>query len=205
MLHILYVTSSPLLQIVPTVNLSLLGLSPDPTDLPQPSPGSAYSGRSGRSARTSEPARPGAPAAQHALTLDKLRRAARRSGAGAGGAWPLHGGETAPSWASGLGSAGGGDAAAAGAGAGAAGPPPGRHPSALYFTGHRDGRVRVWDATSRVPVLMLAMPAAAGQERLRPVTALEVGGAGGLGCSLLGCSKGCGDCLRVLLLQWLQR
>lgn len=72
--------------------------------------------------------------------------------------WPFRGGEPAVG-------ASGGDDARTGAG---------RHPSALYFTGHRDGRVRVWDATSASPLLLAAIPVAAGQERLRPVTTLDV-------------------------------
>jgi hypothetical protein len=159
-------------RVVPTVSLAVLGLvgGSDPTEAVLPSPGSTHSGRS--MGRTPErPSLPPVPAVQHTLTLDKLIRAGRRGAVGAGGvhqpgaadAWPLHGGEAGQRWAAGA--AGGDNAAAAG-----------RHPSALYFTGHRDGRVRAWDATTRVPSLLLTMPFGghAGQERLRTVTALEV-------------------------------
>lgn len=96
-----------------------------------------------------------------------MRASSRRSSQGPGSSleaalpehWPFTGGQPACSLA------GGGEGAAAGAK---------RHPSALYFSGHRDGRVRVWDATMQVPELLLTIPMAAGQERLRAVTAMEV-------------------------------
>ncbi len=48
------------------------------------------------------------------------------------------------------------------------------NPSCMLAT-RSAGRVRVWDATTQVPEMLLTIPAAAGQERLRAVTALEVG------------------------------
>lgn len=53
----------------------------------------------------------------------------------------------------------------------------GCHSSSLLFTGHRDGRVRVWDAVAQVPSLLTTVPsagAATREERLRAITALEV-------------------------------
>ncbi|KAK9811618.1 hypothetical protein WJX72_007037 [[Myrmecia] bisecta] len=46
----------------------------------------------------------------------------------------------------------------------------------LYLTGHRDGRVRVWDMTSNVPDLLATVPFDSGGAggRLREVTALQV-------------------------------
>ncbi|PSC76739.1 R-Tomsyn-like family [Micractinium conductrix] len=93
---------------------------------------------------------------QHGLTLERVRACSRRAGADvppSADHWPFTGGVPAASLA----------------GMGAK-----RHPSALYFSGHRDGRVRVWDATTQVPEQLLTIPASAGQERLRAVTALEV-------------------------------
>ena len=145
-----------------------LAASPTPGregEAPPPSSSSAGAG-------TGAPAPP-----QHALTLDKVRACSRRMQAPGGGPapeptlldhWPFRGGEPAASLAAAAGEGGGGGAA-------------GRHPSALYFSGHRDGRVRVWDATTAVPELLLTIPAAAGQERLRAVTALEVRAARGGG------------------------
>ena len=136
--------------------------------LPSPSP-------RGGEASSSSPAgaAPAAPLPQHALTLDKVQACSRRFSRQPGGSaaesslldhWPFTGGQPACSLAGG----GGGEPAGSASSAG-------RHPSALYFSGHRDGRVRVWDATTQVPELLLTIPAAAGQERLRAVTALEVG------------------------------
>ena len=55
-------------------------------------------------------------------------------------------------------------------------------PGDLLYTGHRDGRVRVWDATSEVPVLLTTVPFDAGGQtgRLRGVTAVDVCTASGL-------------------------
>lgn len=52
--------------------------------------------------------------------------------------------------------------------------PPGS--SDLYFTGHEDGRVRVWDATGSVPALLATVPYDSGGPgvRLRPVSCLQV-------------------------------
>ena len=54
-------------------------------------------------------------------------------------------------------------------------PPPGV--SDLLFTGHKDGRVRVWDATFAVPALVATVPFDSGGAgaKLRSVAALEVG------------------------------
>lgn len=48
--------------------------------------------------------------------------------------------------------------------------------SDLLFTGHKDGRVRVWDLECSVPHLLLTVPFDAGGAgtKLRQVTALEV-------------------------------
>ena len=55
-------------------------------------------------------------------------------------------------------------------------------PGDLLYTGHRDGRVRVWDASSEVPVLLTTVPFDAGGQtgRLRGVTAVDVCTASGL-------------------------
>jgi hypothetical protein len=83
---------------------------------------------------------------------------------GRGAEWPFAAGEAANTSPAALGS--------------------GCHPSALLLTGHRDGRVRVWDATAQVPRLLAALPAAAAaaQERLRAVTTLEACPFSGLLC-----------------------
>ena len=46
----------------------------------------------------------------------------------------------------------------------------------LLYTGHQDGRVRVWEAGGEVPVLLTAVPFDGGGQtgRLRGVTAIEV-------------------------------
>ncbi|BDA45161.1 hypothetical protein COCOBI_06-6410 [Coccomyxa sp. Obi] len=46
----------------------------------------------------------------------------------------------------------------------------------LYLTGHRDGRVRVWDTTAEVPSLLATVPFDAGGAggKLRPVSAMQV-------------------------------
>ncbi len=46
----------------------------------------------------------------------------------------------------------------------------------LYFTGHQDGRVRVWDTTAEVPLLLATVPFDAGGAggKLRPVSAMQV-------------------------------
>lgn len=157
-------------QLVPTVGAAQVAeaaaLSPrspaPPASAAAPSPGRGGEPPSCSSAGGAP------PGPQHALTLDKVRACSRRllQAPGSGHAaepsvlehWPFRGGEPAASLA-----AGGGEGA-----------PARRHPSALYFSGHRDGRVRVWDATTQVPELLLTIPVAAGQERLRSVTALEV-------------------------------
>lgn len=48
--------------------------------------------------------------------------------------------------------------------------------SDLYFTGHEDGRVRVWDATGNVPGLLATVPFDSGGPgvRLRPVSCFQV-------------------------------
>lgn len=63
--------------------------------------------------------------------------------------------------------------------------------SDLYFTGHEDGRVRVWDATGNVPGLLATVPFDSGGPgvRLRPVSCFQVREA----------SPGC--CFQGLLLQ----
>lgn len=45
----------------------------------------------------------------------------------------------------------------------------------LYFTGHRDGRVRVWELSTNVPALLATVPHDSGGPggRLRGVTALQ--------------------------------
>lgn len=58
-------------------------------------------------------------------------------------------------------------------------PPPHHGPpgsSDLYFTGHEDGRVRVWDATGSVPGLLATVPFDSGGPgvRLRPVSYFQV-------------------------------
>ncbi len=55
-----------------------------------------------------------------------------------------------------------------------ASPSPGS--SDLYFTGHEDGRVRVWDVTGNVPGLLTTIPFDSGGPgvRLRAVTCLQV-------------------------------
>ena len=54
--------------------------------------------------------------------------------------------------------------------------------SDLYFTGHEDGRVRVWDVTGHVPSLLTTVPFDSGGPgvRLRAVTCLEVASSLGL-------------------------
>ncbi|KAL4458921.1 hypothetical protein ABPG75_013786 [Micractinium tetrahymenae] len=161
-----------LARLVPTVSLAVLkestaggsaAVSPRPssTGLPSPSPRGGEPLSAGSVALHVQQQQQGA-LPQHALTLDRVRACSRRGGgAGEGGGeglappplehWPFTGGQPAASLAGSR-----------------------RHPSALYFSGHRDGRVRVWDATTQVPELLLTIPAAAGQERLRAVTAMEV-------------------------------
>lgn len=171
-----------LARLVPTVSLAVLkestaggsaAVSPRPSSsgLPSPSPRGSEAPSAGAVALHTQQQQQG-PLPQHALTLDRVRACSRRGGAlGEGGGnglappplehWPFTGGQPAASLA------GSGNAAAAASVR--------RHPSALYFSGHRDGRVRVWDATTQVPELLLTIPAVAGQERLRAVTAMEVG------------------------------
>ena len=50
--------------------------------------------------------------------------------------------------------------------------------SDLYFTGHEDGRVRVWDTTGNVPGLLATVPFDSGGPgvRLRPVSCFQVRG-----------------------------
>lgn len=98
---------------------------------------------------------------QHALTLPALWSVAahHRVTSARGhqmGDWPFTGGEPAPNEPEALSA--------------------GCHPSALLMTGHRDGKVRVWDATAQVPVLLVTIPssAAAGNERLKAVTGIDV-------------------------------
>lgn len=100
-------------------------------------------------------------AVQHTLTLDKLHTCARRPDDAEGrrtdeDTWPFTGGEPAAVLPS---------AVARGC-----------HPSALLCTGHRDGRVRMWDTTAQVPAFLSSLPSASasGQERLRPVSSLAV-------------------------------
>lgn len=156
-------------RLAPTVSLALMAemcggssAAPSPRDVAALSPRDLAASRQGSV---------GGPGVQHALTMDKLRACSRRHfGAPAAAAaaaaeeaamaehWPFRGG-VPPACASGQ------EDMRTGAG---------RHPSALYLSGHRDGRVRVWDATSASPLLLATIPAAAGQERLRPVTTLDV-------------------------------
>ena len=115
---------------------------------------------------------------QHALTLTALR-ALRNGGTGSTsistnasqakhGDWPFTGGEAGRV----------GDEAVGG----------GCHPSALLMTGHRDGKVRVWDSTTQVPSLLCVVPSSSSVlgstsdtvERLRPVSAMDVCPASGL-------------------------
>ena len=46
----------------------------------------------------------------------------------------------------------------------------------LLYTGHQDGRVRVWEVVGEVPVLLTTVPFDGGGQtgRLREVTAIEV-------------------------------
>jgi hypothetical protein len=116
---------------------------------------------------------------QHALTFPALieirtNEAKNRSGTSASGAsgndWPFTGGEPAVCDAKAISS--------------------GCHPSALLMTGHRDGKIRVWDSTAQVPVLITTVPssgaiaatAASGQqqERLKAVVSFDVCPASGL-------------------------
>lgn len=99
-------------------------------------------------------------ASLHALSLPALHAAARArrnsiSSTSTSTDWPFTGGEPASI-----------DVERLSAGC---------HPSALLLTGHRDGRVRVWDATTQVPTLLETLPSSTsgGQERLRSVTALD--------------------------------
>lgn len=170
-----------LARLVPTVSLAVLkesaaggsaAVSPRPssTGLASPSPRGGEAPSAGSVALQVQQQQQQGPPPQHALTLDRVRACSRRGGAlaDAGGSgpppplehWPFTGGQPAASLAS-------GSAASAASVR--------RHPSALYLSGHRDGRVRVWDATTQVPELLLTIPAVAGQERLRAVTAMEVG------------------------------
>lgn len=170
-----------LARLVPTVSLAVLkesaaggsaAVSPRPssTGLASPSPRGGEAPSAGSVALQVQQQQQQGPPPQHALTLDRVRACSRRGGAlaDAGGSgpppplehWPFTGGQPAASLAS-------GSAASAASVR--------RHPSALYLSGHRDGRVRVWDATTQVPELLLTIPTAAGQERLRAVTAMEVG------------------------------
>jgi WD40 repeat protein len=52
------------------------------------------------------------------------------------------------------------------------------HPSAMLACGHRDGRVRFWDATSEVPRYLVTVPASAaliaGEGRIQAVTCMDV-------------------------------
>ncbi|RMZ54316.1 hypothetical protein APUTEX25_001474 [Auxenochlorella protothecoides] len=99
------------------------------------------------------------PSHTHGLTLEAVRGCSRRhAGGGAAfapgpGDWPFTGGRAALL-----------DPGAAAAGA---------HPAGLLLTGHRDGRVRVWDAVAQVPELLMTVPASSGAERLHAVTAIE--------------------------------
>ncbi|KAL4431642.1 hypothetical protein ABPG77_001484 [Micractinium sp. CCAP 211/92] len=173
-----------LARLVPTVSLAVLkestaggsaAVSPRPSScgLPSPSPRGGEPPSAGSVAvhLQQQQQQQQGPLPQHALTLDRVRACSRRGGAlGDGGAdgpappplehWPFTGGQPAASLAA--------------CGSAAAAASVRRHPSALYFSGHRDGRVRVWDATTQVPELLLTIPATAGQERLRAVTAMEV-------------------------------
>ena len=104
---------------------------------------------------------------QHALTLPALWGVANNhrvlSARGHQlGDWPFTAGEPAPNEP---------EALAAGC-----------HPSAVLMTGHRDGKVRVWDSTAQVPVLLMTIPssAAAGIERLKPVSSIDVCSVSGL-------------------------
>lgn len=61
------------------------------------------------------------------------------------------------------------------------GRPPARTPGSvgpadLMFSGHQDGRVRAWDCSSEVPLLLATVPFDAGgtMGRLRSVSAMEV-------------------------------
>jgi hypothetical protein len=154
--------------VVPSVNPDLLG--------------------SGSSAPGGAPTADSAGGPQHCITIDALRACRTRGSDAQHGdeeAWPFCGGEpafsaavaaersasgldtpcstrSAPTHAPHLADRHGGAASASG------------HPSALLVTGHRDGRLRVWDATAQVPSLLMVVPSSTGAERLKAVTAIAV-------------------------------
>jgi len=106
---------------------------------------------------------------QHAVTLANLRalRAAQPGASTNTWKWRFVFSGGQPPAAAGLADGGGAEAGFAGD---------------LLYTGHRDGRVRVWDASSEVPVVLTTVPFDAGGQtgRLRGVTALDVCTASGL-------------------------
>lgn len=123
-------------KLVPTVNAETQGEPGGSAAVSPRSPSAASAGLPSPSpldpnplSAQSCPAGPAAPLSQHALTLDRVRACSRRLAlTPSGGAglehsvlehWPFSGGQPA--------------ASLAGSGGGR------RHPSALYFTGHRDG------------------------------------------------------------------
>ena len=83
-------------------------------------------------------------------------------------------------------------------------PPPGS--SDLFFTGHEDGRVRVWDVTGNVPGLLATVPFDSGGPgvRLRPVSCFQVSRPLAFRSSVC-CQRRCLAYGRVILQPCIQR